>query len=211
MDFIAGRGFKPATVIDVGVAWGTPEIYDVFPDAYYVLVEPVPALEDALKSLMKQLRGEYHLCAAGSETGEVELIIPEGMDGSSIVQNPEWNTLGRRTIVPLRRLDDIVPANPEGPLLIKTDVQGADIDVIRGAERLLEAADVVVMEVQMFRAVGVYEDNQFTQVIEHMKSRGFVTYDVLEYLTRPRDGALGQLNLAFVKENGPFRAHHLWV
>ncbi|WP_296820192.1 FkbM family methyltransferase [Brevundimonas sp.] len=211
MAFLAERGFAPKTVIDVGVAWGTPEIYGTFPDAYYVLVEPLAEMEPTLQNILKRLKGEYHLCAAGSKNTEAELRVPpQAKDAASLISNPNWGGGDRRTI-PVRRLDDLVQGPVEGPLFIKTDCQGADIDVVRGAPKLLEMADLVLMEVQMFKAAGVYDDNQFTQVIRWMADRGFVVYDIVHYLTRPRDGALGQVNLAFVKADGSFRQHHLWA
>jgi hypothetical protein len=45
----------------------------------------------------------------------------------------------------------------------------------------------------------------FEEVIEYMKSKGFVCYDILSFLYRPYDGALSQMDVVFVKENGIFR------
>jgi hypothetical protein len=36
---LAGR-YNPATIIDVGVASGTPELYAAFPNAFLLLVDP---------------------------------------------------------------------------------------------------------------------------------------------------------------------------
>jgi hypothetical protein len=41
-----------------------------------------------------------------------------------------------------------------------------------------------------------------------MKERQFVVYDIFGWHTRLLDGALAQVDLAFVKENGQFRKHH---
>jgi hypothetical protein len=41
-----------------------------------------------------------------------------------------------------------------------------------------------------------------------MKDRGFVVYDICGFVQRPLDGALAQVDLAFVKENGHFRKCH---
>src|SRR5262245_52875429 len=35
------RGFTPRTVIDVGVARGTDDLYEAFPDAKHLLIEPL--------------------------------------------------------------------------------------------------------------------------------------------------------------------------
>jgi hypothetical protein len=62
-DHLKNVGFQPETIIDVGVARGTIDIYDAYPDAYYVLIEPVEEFKPDLVDLLKRLKGEYHLCA----------------------------------------------------------------------------------------------------------------------------------------------------
>ena len=41
LQHISSLGFKPATVIDVGVAYGTHELYKGFPKARHLLIEPL--------------------------------------------------------------------------------------------------------------------------------------------------------------------------
>ena len=36
---VAATGLRPGTIVDVGVAYGTPELYAAFPDARLLLVE----------------------------------------------------------------------------------------------------------------------------------------------------------------------------
>jgi hypothetical protein len=43
-----------------------------------------------------------------------------------------------------------------------------------------------------------------------MRERGFVAYDIFGGHTRPLDGALGQIDMAFVRESGRFRTHHAY-
>jgi hypothetical protein len=44
-----------------------------------------------------------------------------------------------------------------------------------------------------------------------MKGLGFVVYDIFGEQFRPLDGALGQIDMAFVKENGIFRTDHAYA
>jgi hypothetical protein len=44
-------GFAPKTVIDIGVAQGTPVLYRNFPDAYYILVDPLREAVPYMESL----------------------------------------------------------------------------------------------------------------------------------------------------------------
>ncbi len=48
-EHLNASGFKPGTLVDVGVATGTPELYEAFPKAYFLLVEALKAFEGDLK------------------------------------------------------------------------------------------------------------------------------------------------------------------
>jgi hypothetical protein len=41
LEHVTSLGFKPATVIDVGAAGGTVPLYDAFPRARHILLEPL--------------------------------------------------------------------------------------------------------------------------------------------------------------------------
>lgn len=208
---VRGLGYSPRTVIDVGVNYGTPELYQAFPDAYYHFVEPLAEREARLIALTKKYRGQYHLVAAGREDATLEFLVPVEADGASLVfsEVSDRSRLRKVDVKPLDQLVDIEVV--DRPILIKTDCQGADIDVILGAPKLVAAADLVVMEVQMFRAAGIRKENEFTYVVRTMHEFGFVAYDFIGYYPRPRDGALGHTNIAFVRENGLFRSNHKWA
>jgi 16S rRNA G527 N7-methylase RsmG len=44
-------GFKPKTIIDVGVAYGTPGLYGVFDDVKYLLVDPLREYETVMQDI----------------------------------------------------------------------------------------------------------------------------------------------------------------
>jgi len=55
------KEFLPGTVIDVGVAWGTPSLYENFPNAYLVLIEALPYFSVYLDRILSKRPGEKHL------------------------------------------------------------------------------------------------------------------------------------------------------
>jgi hypothetical protein len=81
-----------------------------------------------------------------------------------------------------------------GPVLIKIDVDGGEISVLKGAAWLLEQklAQYVVIESTIF-------GHQIHEIINFMTKYGFVLYDILEPLYRPLDNALWQVDLSFVQ------------
>ena len=85
-------------------------------------------------------------------------------------------------------------------------MQGAELKVLDGAKKVLEDTELVILEASLFQ---FYKDGpQFYDVITYMKERGFVVYDFCNGHNRPFDGALAQIDVVFVKENGPFRRYH---
>ena len=54
-------GLNPETVIDIGIAKGTPELYKSFPKSYFLLVEPLDEFEPTMKSILKRYKGSYVL------------------------------------------------------------------------------------------------------------------------------------------------------
>ena len=78
LDLLIAAGFDPETVIDVGVATGTPDIYTRFPSAYYHLVEPLSHWKPNIDAHLRRLTGEFHHCAAGDVDGEARIAVPKG-------------------------------------------------------------------------------------------------------------------------------------
>jgi FkbM family methyltransferase len=204
-----GLGFKPKTVIDVGVASGTPELYNAFPDSYFVLIEPLKKFESDLNSILGQYKGSFVLAAAGSRPGQATFNVHQShMEGSSLHKETMGTAAdGHEITVPVVRIDDIIKEKQlTGPYLIKVDVQGAELAALDGAQQALLEAEVIVLEVSLFEfMVGA---PQLYEVVSYMKEHGCVAYDIIPGWNRPLDNALGQIDIVFVKDKGMFRRDH---
>jgi hypothetical protein len=97
----------------------------------------------------------------------------------------------------------------QAPFLLKLDVQGAELDVLRGAEALLQQADYALLEVSFFEFFA--GGPQFADVIAFMQARGFAAYDISGLQYRPLDGALSQADISFVRATGMFRQQHFYA
>ncbi len=207
---LKSTGFHPQTVIDVGVAHGTPPLYNAFPDAYFYLFEPVSDFERDIQSVLKRVRGEYELCGLGETSSSATIFVPQEAVGASLMHRGISESDPHLRTVPVRTLDEVFASKKlEEPILLKTDCQGGDLAVIRGGREFITRCDVIIMEVGMFRYWSA-KTPDFADTIVEMKALGFVPYDFLDYMPRPHDGALGQLDVVFVKDHGPFRAVHKW-
>lgn len=202
-------GYQPKTIIDIGVASGTPELYRSFPESYFLLVEPLLEFEENIKSILNQYRGSCVLAAAGANSGQVTFNVHDHqLVGSSLYKESMGTEAdGHEIKVPMIKIDDVVNDRKlHGPYLIKIDVQGAELDALTGAKKTLLESEAVVLEVSLFGFLDGAP--QFYDVIAYMKNCGFVAYDIILSWNRPLDNALGQIDIVFVKENGMFRRDH---
>lgn len=208
---IRGLGFEPKTIIDVGVAAGTPELYRTFPDCYYLLIEPLKEFESDLITILGQFKGSYVLAAAGAKSGWATFNVHMNhMDGSSLHKETMGAEAdGYEINVPVVTIDDVVEKKElAGPYLLKVDVQGAELSALDGASKTLLDTEVVVLEVSLFEfMIGA---PQFHEVVSYMKQRDFVVYDIIHGWNRPFDNALGQVDVVFVKDKGMFRRSHAY-
>lgn len=202
-------GFQPKVVFDVGVASGTPELYKVFADSFFVLIEPLKEFEPDLISILRRYKGLYVLAVAGPHSDQVTFNVHnDHLVGSSLYKETMGAKAdGHEITAPMVKIDDIIKDNRlSGPYLIKVDVQGFELAVLDGAQQALSDTEIVVLEVSLFEfMIGA---PQFYDVISYMKKREFVAYDIIIGWNRPLDNALGQIDIVFVKEKGMFRRDH---
>ena len=91
-------------------------------------------------------------------------------------------------------LDDVT-AHLDGPIFLKLDVQGAEVEVLDGGSKTLDRSDLVQLEVALLP----YNEGgaTFLQVINYMDQRGFVPFDVAGMI-RPTGAELVQVDMLFV-------------
>ncbi|MCB0336986.1 MAG: FkbM family methyltransferase, partial [Bdellovibrionales bacterium] len=165
----------------------------------HVLIEPIAEHEPALIEVCAKFPNATHIiAAAAASTGTTQLRINKDLRHSSIVEDviPSERHIFRE--IPTIALDDLVAqSNLQGPFVIKIDVDGREVDVLQGAKQALKKTEYAIIESTLF--------GQIYDVMDFMRSQGFVVYDIVELAYRPLDGALWQVDMAFVKENSIYR------
>lgn len=196
------QGFLPSSVIDVGALDGTIHLYQAFPEAHHLLIEPIaeylPKLQDICASLP---HAEYVEGAASDETRPGEIAIFPSMIQSALVtsESVRNETLSYRPIN-FWRVDDLIKERDlEGPILVKIDVDGEEVRIIRGCEHALSKIEGFIVEVTIL--------DQIHDVIAQLKEYGFVIHDIIEPLYRPKDQFLWQVDMVFLREESPFRSY----
>jgi FkbM family methyltransferase len=207
---VKALGFNPATVFDIGVGYGTPELYASFKDARYFLVDPVPESSTYMQKWCRVLNASSHNIALGEADGELEVGVPSDIRGTTIFRQVEQIGALKYSVVPIRRFDSVFHLTDLiTPCLVKIDVQGAELAVLKGMGSLLTSVEVVVIEVSSIvtldgGAAVIYE------VMAYMEQNGFAVYDICDFSRRPLDGALAQVDLMFVAKTSRLRADRRW-
>jgi FkbM family methyltransferase len=209
------RGFRPRGVLDVGAHRGdwTREALALFPDAAAVMIEPQEEMRPYLERVVRDFpRAEFVLAGAGAEAGELPMELDYDFDGSSFNTQPDAQKLaaGTQRMLPIVTLDSVMATRPSfAPELVKMDVQGFELKALEGAKRLFGVAELFILETHLFQAPGA--SNPVTrEIVAFMFNAGYEFYDVTDFLRRPSDGALGQIDLAFAKADGYLRRSKAW-
>jgi FkbM family methyltransferase len=198
-------------ILDVGAASGewTRECIQIFPDARYLLIDPIEQNSVSFMALQAQYPNvKFWRGAVGSHPGVLPLHIHG--DQSSFFKSTEWYGTGGTQNVEIRTLDSFLETDEiQPPEIIKADVQGFEIEVLRGGVNCLKSAQLLLLELS-FRHL--YENAPLAhEVITFCGNIGFRIYDICSYVQRPRDGELAQSDFLFAKENSPLFQYEGWA
>jgi FkbM family methyltransferase len=212
LEDLHARGFKCRTALDVGANqchWSGIAA-GVFPNSNFILIEPQTEMLPHLQAFCRARGGRrYVLAAASASSGETTLHVARDLAGSSLLA-PAADDLApapRTRTVPTVRLDDVVGSDV--PDLVKLDIQGFELEALRGAPRILQTAQALILEVSLYEFLP--GQALFHDVEAFLWERGFCLYDFAGFLRRPRDGALGQFDACYVRRDGGLRQSASWA
>lgn len=213
LEDLVARGFQSKTILDVGAnhADWSKIAKEIFKDSIFYLIEPQIEMEPHLKSFCESSPGsKYFLCGAGSANQSLTLTVWDDKAGSSFVPGEQdfFSYAKEKREVPIRTINTIISENAiEIPKLVKLDIQGFEIEALKGASDLFGNTEVFILEIALFKFEGM---PVFSEVIAFMESKGYVLYDFAGFSRRPYDGALGQCDVVFAKKNGLLTQYQQW-
>jgi FkbM family methyltransferase len=202
------HGFHPATVFDIGVAYGTYELYRAFPDAHYHLIDPTPESLHHMRQLARRLRCDIHALALGDHEGEAMIEIRPDIQAATLLDDVTPREILRHDRVPIRRFDALF-GEIARPALAKIDVQGAELMVLEGMSGQMQSIDAVIVETSTLATVK--GGAEVHDVVRFMHDHRFALADVVGMTRRPLDGATAQLDLLFLREDSALRQDRRWA
>jgi FkbM family methyltransferase len=194
----------PASVIDIGVADGTPELYSSFPQQRYLLIEANPHFAERLQQLTASMNAVAENLFCGSQAGSVMMNVYNDPRKSSAYALNRTLALDKQIQVPVVTLDELVAKHQLAPpYLLKLDVEGAELEVLRGASRTLAETEAVIAEASVLpRFQGAPE---FSDLVAALAAAGFSVFDIVAGYNQPTTGYLQQVDLIFVRTGAAFR------
>jgi FkbM family methyltransferase len=178
------RDKPPDVIYDIGANIGTWTLLAkaIFPAAEIHAFEPLDRLKGEFLRRTSGVTDLYlHPIALGSSAAAMPLKVTNFVDASSLLNLAETHAklYGLRPVgeesVQVERLDDYVQRLAlRPPNLLKFDIQGYELEALRGAEKCLQTADAVLSEVSF---VELYNEQcLFHDVTRFLADRGFLVF-----------------------------------
>lgn len=201
-------GFTPHAVLDVGAHSGdwsqALRKSSGFTEALFYLVEANQAHQRSLEAT--QLPFAVALLTARRKdvvnfyvrgTGSAASVFEERTDDAGIPGLPPMDVLK----VPGMTLDDLVHEQgwPDTFDLVKLDVQGSELEVLRGGSRVLRRATLVIMECSVLPINAGAP--LLHEAVSFMAARGFQVVDVAGIWHQRADFRAMQFDVLFAQRN----------
>jgi FkbM family methyltransferase len=202
---LVSKGFHPGGIIDVGAYHGewSKIAARIIKDVPILMIEAQPAKHQPLSQVARKLGPQVTLEIALLSTHPHQVPFYVMETGSSMY--PENTTAPRKQVImDTKTLDAVVGRQTmlKPPYLLKLDVQGAELDVLRGGAATLAQAMFVILEVSIMR----YNSGSplFMEVATYMEQANFAIYDILGLHRLPRSNELCQMDVIFIHKDSSF-------
>jgi FkbM family methyltransferase len=197
-------GYNPVNIIDVGAYEGewTYSASLVFNNAKFLMVEPQENKEAVLKAVAAKNKQVTYAKALVGKENNAEQVFYEMETGSSIYAE---QTNAQRVLkkYKMQTLDElVVQYDITGEVFLKLDVQGAELDVLAGAEKILQQTNFILLESSLLN----YNANAplFSEIIAYLDKKDFVLFDICDQ-RRMAGHTLFQVDLIFTRSNSAIR------
>ena len=195
------------TIIDIGANEGqfANKILSIFPNIEVHCFEP---LKDAYQELQRNFKNQQNVhlynCGLGESNSEKEIFKNEYSPSSSLLPMLDLHKVNfdyAVDVVPeritIRKLDEVMEDKVKRPLLVKIDVQGYEMFVLKGGQSVIKQADVVIIETSFYP---LYSGQPlFEDIYDYFKNAGYKYVGNIEQLLVPVDFKILQADAIFVK------------
>lgn len=208
---LAARGYTPELIVDVGAYRGdfARLVLGIWPSASVVCCEPLP---QQLKMLQKIAENDSRISIVNRIVGAQEQhdVVLHCAETASSVLEEQCVQAFPEIHCPMTTLDLLFECtfSDQAADLIKIDVQGYELEVLRGAEKCLQGSSALLIECNL---LDIHKNVPLMhEVVGWLAEREWRVYDIAGLTRRPLDGALWQADFIFVPNDSPLRADKRW-
>lgn len=204
--------FNPTAVLDIGAFQGEFAVMSrrLWPDAHITMVEPLDRQKEALQNVALELGNtEYKQALLGEDERVVDFHYID------VDKYPNLNQTGsskykentkypfETTQMQQTTLDYLLKDDPHKYDLLKMDVQGAELDVLKGGYDTLKNVEAILMEVSLLN----YNEGAplLHDVLNTMFMLGFVLYDIADEMRIGHEDHLFQIDAIFLRTDSKYR------
>lgn len=205
-------GFEPKCVIDAGAHKGnwTKLMNEFFPEAHFTLFEPNPMVNQFVEENLRHIPDNYVLekKAVGASKGSMQLNVWENNDknlsGSSLLDHVRGEGT-KQVDCEIIDLDGYCKEKGLNPDLIKLDLQGYEVEALKGCKELLGKVELFIIE---FGCLDAYVGRSgIDDLIAVMYQHDYKLYDIIDLHYRPYDQALTGGDFFFVHKSSSLLAY----
>lgn len=195
-------------MVDIGAYEGgwTKDFLEVYPQSNILMIEAQPQKESILK-LLKNKNIDYIIALVSSDDN-LEVNFYEN-ETASHINFSNIIDLNSTKIVKTKSLNTILSEkNITYPNFLKLDVQGHEIEVLKGCLNVLANVEICLLEVTLIKLGD--NDVLFTELNNFMDAQGFQVYDITQFMRRPFDRAMYQMDVMYIKKDSEFVNDRNW-
>jgi FkbM family methyltransferase len=172
---------NPDYILDIGVGGGTPWLYSMYPNANFILVEPLP---DGHAMLKNPPRSYIYLNVGVDREPGTRYLNNQGQKSTfferTTLTSAETTATHEVSVLTLDQiLEDHVPDGKS--VAIKLDTEGAELSALEGLNTRLRDVSFLICETSVRnRFTGSY---CFSELVSHLWAKGFRFCNIINNTT----------------------------
>jgi FkbM family methyltransferase len=181
-----------------------------FPKCNYKIVEPLTEYRNVLEKNVKNLNYKIFYNALSYKQETIQINVHTDLVGTSMLNENENENNGTKRNVDTILLSKLI--NEDEPILIKLDLQGAELFALEGGlNELKKSKNIIVMcEASLFQFYNS-DKSKIGDLIKFFDDINYEIYDIYGASYRPYDNAMAQIDVVFCHKDSKLKNVNIYA